>query len=342
MNAFRFAKVAIILCFISNASVAQLPDSTRNYVIECVDIIKKESLYSKRIDWRMVSDTVSARLDRANTSLQAEELVIWVFQQLRDDHGMYGGIDTSYRFQKPEPPRAMSKAILEEYKKSRAVKIRMLPGKIAYYKMPAVLIGSDTAKMRIWANLLTDSLCQLERQKPAAYIIDLRLNNGGNSEPMWQALKNLVGPENGTYMADANKKILPPSTDSASLRYVSAATPARPCDFRRKLPVAVLIGPGTASSGEIMALSFSTRPRTRLFGEPSIGVANVTNGFIIQNRGYLLLTVGYIADAKKRVVESFQVEPDEFVKSDGDNYVDPEADETVKSALKWLRKNIVK
>lgn len=314
---------------------AQLPDSTRRYVYACVDLMQKESLYSNRVNWKMIRDSVELQLQQASSSRQAEETVIWVFKQLKDEHGFYGGIDTSYRYTKPGPERVFSKGILEEYKKPRSIKAMMLDHQIAYYKMPAVLIGSNREKMKQWANMLTDSLCKLEAQQPRAYIIDLRMNNGGNSEPMWQALKNLLGENNRTYMADAKKKILPDENDSATLAYKAAAVPGHPCIFRKNIPVAVLIGPGTASSGEIMALSFTTRAHTQLFGEPTIGVANVTNGFPVLEKGYLLLTVGYIANARKKVLVDYFIQPGVLVKSE-DNYAEPEKDVTVQAAIQWL------
>lgn len=315
---------------------AQLPDSIKQYVTACVDIMQKQSLYSDLLDWKNIRDSVNRHLNTAHTSLDAEEAVIWVFKQLKDPHGLYAGVDTIFRYIKPGPEREFSPGILAEYQKPRAVKIKMLGNGIAYYKMPAVLIGSNREKMKQWANLLTDSLCKLEALQPRAYIIDLRMNNGGNSEPMWQALKNLLGEKNRTFTADAGRQILPDDTDTATLAYKSAAIPGRPCNFRKKIPVAVLIGPGTASSGEIMALSFTTRSHTKLFGEPSAGVANVTNGFTVKTKGYLLLTVGYIADARKKILTSYRIQPDVFIKSD-DNFNEPEKDVTVQAAMKWLK-----
>lgn len=339
MKSFRLASL-LLLCLVSANLRAQVADSLRQYVMECVDIMQNQSLYSSKLNWKKIRNSVEQKLSRGSGAPDAEAAVIWVFQQLKDHHGMYGGIDTSYRYTKPGPERKMSTSILAEYKKPRAVKTAMLSNGIAYYKMPAVLIGSDTTKMRQWANVLTDSLCKLEVQQPRAYIIDLRMNNGGNQEPMWQALKNLIGEENRTYYANARRKVLPEATDSATIRYKSAAIPNNPCTFRKNIPLAVLIGPGTASSGEITALSFTTRTNTKLFGEPTIGVANVTNGFVIMNKGYLLLTVGYIANARKKVLSNYFIQPDIMVNSDGDNYMELEKDETIQAAISWLNSKV--
>ena len=337
--------IIFIAAFIFSANVlhAQVPDSIKQYVREALDTMQKQSLYSKKVNWQTARAKAEQQLAAAKTSLDAESIIIDVFKQLEDNHGMYGGIDTSYTYIAPGPERIMSKSILKEYRKPRSVKIKMLANGIAYFKMPAILIGSNQQKMKEWANLMMDSLCVLNGFKPKAYIIDLRMNNGGNSEPMWQIIKRFTGDQNKTYMADADMKILPPSADSAELAYQRAAVPDSVCVLAKNIstiPVAVLTGPGTASSGEIMALSLSTRPNTRLFGEPSIGVASVTNGFVIQNKGYLLLTVNYIADAKKKVLVDKFINPDVFVKSDSDDFENPLNDGTVNVAITWLKEKL--
>lgn len=337
----RCLLLAIGLFFTAVQSLqAQPADSLRLYVQECVSVMQRQSLYSNKVNWQRVKDTVQQRLAGVHDARTADELVIWVFDQLQDYHGMYAGLDSSHRLRNPAPERVMSAGILAAYKKPRAVKLAMLEGGIAYYKMPAVLIGSNQAKMKEWANLLMDSLCKLAALNPKAFIIDLRMNNGGNSEPMWQVVRLLTGDQHKPLLADAAGHILPSDTSLATLQYQQAAIPDHSCLINGKVPVAVLIGPGTASSGEIMALAFTTRARTRLFGEPSIGVGNATNGFVVHNKGYLLLTVNYMANARKKVLKSGTVTPHTYISSAQDDFENPQADPTVQAAQKWLQRQI--
>lgn len=328
-----------LTCIISKAS-AQLADSTKSYVWACVNIMQKQSLYSGRVNWEQTRDSVAWMLNNSSTLNEAENIVIWVFKKLEDHHGMYGGIDTSFRYPAPGLARKMSNSILAEYKKPRSVKIQMLSSEIAYYKMPAVLIGSNTEKMKEWANLMMDSLCSVASNHPRGFIIDLRMNNGGNSEPMWQTLRYLIGERNRVRLAGSDGKLVQEETDAATVQYKQAGMPDRLCTLDDRLPVAVLIGAGTASSGEIMALSFSTRRNTRLFGEPTYGVANATNGFVVQDKGYLLLTVSYLSDGKKKLLKQMAIQPHVVVKNDGDNFADPSRDAAVVEAMGWLRKKI--
>lgn len=332
----RFFSCLFIVTMFTVKLAAQVPDSVRSYVHECLDTMRSRSLYAKSVDWDSVSRVCDQRLQLAQTSLEAEAVVIDVFKLLHDVHGMYGGIDTSFRFGTAGADRELSKGLLEAYRVPRDVRTRMLEGKIAYYKMPAVLIGSDTSKMKQWANKLADSIRKLEALHPRGYIIDLRMNNGGNFEPMWSALSGLIGEKNKVFSVDRNGHVLPEDTSADWREYRKAGMPDRPVLFRKNIPVAVLIGPGTASSGEIMAACFSTRKKTRLFGEPSVGVATVTQGSVIQDKGYLLLTVATIADANGKLIKDATIHPAVYIKSD-DNFSDPAADITVQAALRWLR-----
>lgn len=323
---------------------SQAPDSVTSYVNETLDIMQKNSLYADRLDWTAIRDTVSKKVATAKNNKEVEGALVWAFSQLKDKHGFYAGADTFYRYTPvPAEPDRLSKGIKDEYQKPRSVKIKMLDNQIAYYKMPAVLIGSNTKKMKEWANILSDSLCKIAAQNPKAFILDLRMNNGGNSEPMHQTLKQLVGEKNRIYVADSNLKIIKEKKtvekDSAEIAYQLAGIPDRVCQLNSKLPVAVLIGQGTASSGEIVALSFTTRPNTKLFGERTAGVANVTNGYQIQNKGYMLLSHLYVANAKKRVLSEEFIDPDVYVKSN-DNYNEIEKDITVQAAIQWLSQKI--
>jgi carboxyl-terminal processing protease len=108
------------------------------------------------------------------------------------------------------------------------------------------------------------------------------------------------------------------------------------CSLSRPIPMAILIGPATASSGEIIAALFSQQKNSRSFGEKTSGFLNATEGFLfMEQRGYLLLSVNWLADASRRVYKEEYVTPAVYVKSE-DNYDDLLQDPTVIAALKWL------
>ena len=329
----RLAFLFLVLVF-SNLN-AQQRDSVALYLDSALQVMQSNSLFSDRVNWQETRQ----RQGSYKTYKEADSVLVQVFSRLRDKHGFIATNDTFYRYSEPEENR-FSEGILREYRKPRSIRISMLEERIGYYKMPAVLIGSDTAKMKSWANALYDSLCKLMSSKPVSLVLDLRMNNGGNSVPMFESMRPLLGPYAKTYLANSRFEIVEPETTALSEAYEHAGKPDRKCTKENlQIRIAVLIGPGTASSGEILAMAFASRPGTRLFGEKSAGVCNSTNGFLLtMNSFYTLLTENYVADFRKKINTSQVIIPDVYIKSQ-DNYDDPSSDITVQMAMKWLKES---
>jgi len=67
-----------------------------------------------------------------------------------------------------------------------------------------------------------------------------------------------------------------------------------------RVPVAVLIDGGTASSGEITAIAFAGRARTARFGAPTYGVSTSTSGFPLSDRANLVIVDSLVQDRTGR------------------------------------------
>jgi C-terminal processing protease CtpA/Prc len=66
-------------------------------------------------------------------------------------------------------------------------------------------------------------------------------------------------------------------------------------------PLAVLLGPGTASSAEVLATALVGRPNTRSFGAPTSGLSAGNRTFELEDGAALVLTVAATADRAGRV-----------------------------------------
>jgi C-terminal processing protease CtpA/Prc len=89
--------------------------------------------------------------------------------------------------------------------------------------------------------------------------------------------------------------------------------------------IAVLINSGTASSGEMTALTFIGLPNARLFGQPSAGYTTANSNFGLSNGWELYLATNFIAD-RNRKIYSEKVVPDFIV----------EIDTEISAAESWL------
>jgi C-terminal processing protease CtpA/Prc len=57
-----------------------------------------------------------------------------------------------------------------------------------------------------------------------------------------------------------------------------------------EIPVAVLIGSQTASSGEATAISFHGRPNTQFFGRPSHGLTTSNQPYLLSDGAVIMIT----------------------------------------------------
>nr|WP_290931382.1 S41 family peptidase [Haliscomenobacter sp.] len=106
----------------------------------------------------------------------------------------------------------------------------------------------------------------------------------------------------------------------------------KPYKFQQKFPpVAVLTGPQTASSGEVVTVAFRKRPNTRSFGEPTAGLSTANQDYALRDSAMILLTVSIYADREKTF--GTQITPDEqIVGVDDAELKDP----VIEAAKRWL------
>jgi C-terminal processing protease CtpA/Prc len=175
----------------------------------------------------------------------------------------------------------------------------------------------DHGRSRI-AGLQTEGVCR--------FILDLRSNGGGNMYPMLSALSPLLDDGNlgrfeyadghMTYWGLKGGDALETNAAFANVAPKKAAT----------LPVAVLLGTRTASSGEFTAMSFKGRANTRFFGSPTGGYVTGNDPMTLSDGAVIVMTDGWGVDRTgKKYVDV--VLPDEDT-----GYGGP----TLDAAIDWL------
>jgi carboxyl-terminal processing protease len=339
-NALFVLVLAMALLFCQRAG-AQLPDSVRTYVDSTLYLMQSKALSANQLNWPEIRETVYEMAAGATTYKEAFPALVYAFQQLKDYHGVLAVGDTFYRYPPPiNFDEVLSPGIKKEFLKGNRIVTAYLNSSVAYLRVPAMQVTRQE-DMDAQANMLRDSLCMLLARNPSGIILDLRMNVGGNSIPMQSGIGPLFRQSLLGYSVDREGQF----TDEIRLQDgisvngqgAKMVTIQNTCTASPEIPIAVLIGPSTLSSGEILAALLKQQPNVKLFGEPTPGYCNATEGFVfMQNQAYLLLTVSLIADASKQVYQEMLVHPHVLVKSE-DNYDKPVADPTVKMALNWLQ-----
>lgn len=331
--------IFICIAFV-NRGHAQMPEPVKKYIDSALYFMQQKSLYAKKVNWQRVKDSAITLAANAKTIKEAFPALVYAFKQLGDAHGMLANEDSVYRL----PPHVnfdtiLSLAVKKAFAKGPKIVTGFTADNIAYLRVPSMNVQNQEGVDKL-ANRLRDSLCRLLAQNPAGIIIDLRLNGGGNSAPMITGISPLFNTNLLGYGVDRKGRFLSPvklvNGAVADDNGQPQAHVQQSCSLSSKIPVAVLTGPGTASSGEILAVFLKQQQNVKTFGLPTAGFCNVTEGFLfMEQQGYLLLTVNRIADGRKKIYNDMFVTPDVRI-SGNEDYENFAGDAAVVAAAKWI------
>lgn len=200
-----------------------------------------------------------------------------------------------------------------------------------YISVPGFHSGNQK-QILAFADSLQSDLNELSQKNIKGWIIDLRENDGGNQEPMIAGLGPLFSSEKLGSLVDLDRK--------ASSWYYNKKgkyfgdgyvgwNVTKPIILTHKLPIAVLTGNTTGSSGEIVAISFKNNEYTRSFGQPTGGYTTGTINYELIDGSQIFLASTRMADRNGKIYHG-SVHPDEEI-----NNSNKEMD--VIAAIKWIK-----
>ncbi|MGS0747360.1 S41 family peptidase [Halpernia sp. GG3] len=292
-----------------------------------------------KINWDSLRMDIYERTKNVKNIEEALPIYPYLFEKIEDHHGWLSYKDKNYRWNK-NSQKQKNEIIKDAVKNKKKVYMTLLNKNIGYLRIPG---NNDfgAKKMDSIANNIVDEINKTNSNKIKGWIIDLRVNTGGNMYPMIAGISDLIGDneklggfvtsdnqsdgqwllKNGNIYVDSNQVL-----DRKKLK--------KP--IKKQLPIAVLISGYTASSGEMTAISLIGRNKTKLFGEESAGYTTTNQGFKIDGNSGLNLAVGYVTDRTGKVyVEN--VKPD-FEVISGDDFDNLKYDKKIIESLKWLKK----
>jgi hypothetical protein len=337
---------SLLLLLLLGTSVVQaqtnagaLPDSVGAFLDKSLHLLQTHSLERNTVDWPALRQAVYQRVQGAQTIRELLPVYPFVFEQLKDDHGWLTYQGKTYKWRNPARPAYTNSAVKEALAKKPGILVKMLPHRTGYIQLPGINAGGSLQQMRDAAQVVQDSLCRLDPDKVRAWIIDLRLNDGGAMAPMLAGIAPLLGDgylggfvdkdgqaDQQWYLRQGNFYL-----DTLQVTTLQTRCSAR----KTGKPIAVLLSGRTASSGEIVAISLKGRPATRFFGEPTYGATTANESYRISGSSYLTIAGLQDADRNHTAYKSSLV-PDVLI-AGGDNFGDLTQDAKVKEALRWLR-----
>jgi carboxyl-terminal processing protease len=278
--------------------------SIAEYLVSVLDFIERNAYYLSRIgDWHSLRLRVISESAGAKSTSDLYPIIDEVLGQLGDDHSS---------FWRPKPPTQATAATSET--KAPIPYASLLDGRWGYLYIPDCY--GDDAVLQAYTDTGRTALNQFRHAQ--GWIIDLRKNTGGNMFPMLTT----IGPIAGTGILG---KFVYRSGEGDSWGYRSGATFYNDHevlksqvvveDISSDIPVALLLGNRTGSSGEITAIGLFGRPNTRSFGQPTRGVPTANNDYDLPDGAKLLVTTALTADRSGKLYDS-RIVPDEITKND--------------------------
>lgn len=232
-----------------------------------------------------------------------------------------------------------SSQFITKYKSGVKFSVSRLANDYGYIVIPAMLfLDSPQDSLNFKAQEMYNQIIDLnEKTNLKGWIIDLRFNTGGDAYLMLTALYHFLENKVVYNLLDINKNISVVHKLKNGKFYtgdkIEMEIEIGNDKTDTKIPVALIIGNFTASSGECVVLGFKGR-------ENVIGIGASTYGFLTGNDMFELpfdvkapLTTGYLADMYGNYSEN--LEPDIYIKKK-DNFDDLLQDQNIIEAIKFI------
>ncbi|MFG3448819.1 S41 family peptidase [Stenotrophomonas sp. NPDC047960] len=306
-----------------------------------LQLLEQRALYRDKIDW----PAARQQIQQASGTAEADKILDQLIASSTGNHGRWiresqvsspsGGMKRIARAEEGQRPHGREATSGQgPVRTDEADPIGWIS--ISAFKESSTASPAVRDQQRLaFARQLQSQLRKEDERDRCGWIVDLRQNQGGNMWPMLVGIAPLLstdpkhrevigafvgGPERQIWSIDSGLVLLderaPVALDSPaySLRHPAP-------------PVAVLIGPKTASSGEAVALAFRGRPATRSFGQRSAGYSTANVPTRLPDGSILLLT-GSVSVDRNLKGDGGKLQPDVTVSNAAD------AEQTARN---WLR-----
>ncbi|MCK4979564.1 MAG: hypothetical protein KAS62_04165, partial [Candidatus Delongbacteria bacterium] len=313
-----------ILCILlhSDESIDTVQEQTpQEYLQSAIDLIKDNALYTDKIDWDKSIPEAMGFLEFAVTTTDVYPIIKDLLKKLDDSHSHF------------KTPRKYKKDKYSTVEENDPVTGEMLESKIGYLNIPYVRGYTDEKNLR-YATIIQNKIAELDSLKPIGWIVDLRGNTGGNMWPMLAGLGPLLGEGILGYMSFADDDI-PWIYRNGSIGFEDHILITLPDSgyvvSNHNLPIAVLIGDQTMSSGEAVTISFMCNEKAKLFGQPTQGLSTVNVSHKLSDGAQIVLTEGIFADRSGKKYGDKLI-PDVLIEND---------EEVIEKAVKWIEEQSI-
>lgn len=310
------AVCAVLFSGAAHAAASELPSPQAQQQI--LQLLERHAVYRDQVDWAKVRGDLSAA---ASDPAHARSVLRDAIRRSTAGHGRWIGRrereDVSTRARALQHASAPAAGL--DASRAPAYSFPFIGVLVVtpYLDDPKAVPEARQTARDAAARALRDSIQAQADRARCGWIVDLRHNTGGNMWPMLAGLAPVLRTSSAdeevlgmfTRAEGRDRWVLKPDSLWAGERRIPV-TVAKWGDARvTGLPVAVLVGHETASSGEAVALAFRGRARSRSFGGATAGFSTANQLTQLVDGTALLLTGALMAD-RKGVGDGHPITPD--------------------------------
>lgn len=327
----------LLLSYSSLYSQSFKNDSIRSFVNTSIDLIKSNAVDTSNI--KLIENTLYGKAQGLNSVAELAPLYTEVFKLLNDHHGGLKYKGKTYGWSKAAPTANVY--LKAKLRTENTVLSTTIDKSTGYIRIPG---NNDFAfkKVDSIANDITHHINKINSPKIKQWIIDLRVNTGGNMYPILLGLKEFISSDNIIFGGFRNSK----GESSGKWEIKDGKMLIDGIELERKLqltnpikkdiPIVILTSCYTASAGEMTAISLIGRQNTYVVGEATADYTTAVQGFSINNYAGLNLSTDYVFDRNSKIYTSNILPNTEIL--EGDNLEDLKKDKKIKKALEILKK----
>jgi len=316
-----------------------------------ISITKTHSIYKNDVDWTKLEKQVYDRFIDSGSIISILEPTQYLLGELGDYHGflVLNGKQYWTKNKKTRNVNYDYKSKIHKKKQDKIVSMlidqkkiitKIISDSIAYIEVPFFLNNQGIDSINSNYTLkLRKAICNLSKTNPKGYIIDLRRNLGGTVYLMISGMGELLQNFDlgGTTIDTKNyndKWTLKEGNFHFGKNSLSNI-PEIKCHISiDNIPIVVLIGRYTASSGEVVATALKGQNNVKLIGEQTAGYTTTNSWFSISNNISLNPSISFYMSEDKTIHKD-GVYPD-IVINENLNVEDPLSGKVINEAIKWI------
>lgn len=304
--------------------------------------LENNYLFKDKVSWDKVKTRYEKNALRYSTFEESLKESRVVFDSIECEHCMLFSENGYY----PATPKKQllykdySYGFSKKHSEGVEFSVSKLEERYGYVVMPGMLLLDVSQKeLNAKTQEMYDKIVKLEKNNNIeGWIIDLRFNTGGNAFPMLNALYHLLGDKVVYNLLNTDKEIETIHRLKNGKFYsgekIETEIKVTNKKADTKIPVALIIGNWTASSGECVVLGFKGRENVINIGEPTYGFLTGNDLFKLPFKVKAPLTTGYLADIYGNYSEN--LEPNIYVNEEKSNFDNLLKDANIIEAIKFI------